>query len=305
MSIEKPNFEKRHREDSTPDLFEKQYNNSKLVEIDGEKLKIIDLRPPSPKTEVPVVLLPGWCATADVFKENIITLAKLGRRVMAVSAPHGIKTEAVGNYPLVELRKLAALLCAIKQEKFDKVDAVSHSEAGIFLTIGAIEKSDKFRNLIFVSSAGIIKKDNPPRLIGGAVCDWTEQTAKVLFHEPCRLGKIGKASQEMIRAIIDDPKKTWEEVMAMVNFQINDLLIELRKQGHRISIIHGVEDKIFPMSGVIKNIDKNMVDGFVSVRGTHNEIYLKPHPFTELVDNLLDAMEKKSEKEKGPIREVV
>lgn len=293
MSIGEKEFEQDYSKEEIFRLLEEQYNNPEIVEIDGQKLEIIDLKPPTLKTEVPLVIVPGWSATAKVLRENIIILAKLGRRVIVISAPHGIETEDTENYPLAELRKTAALLWGIKHKGFNKVDAVSHSEAGVFLAIGAMENSDKFRNLIFVSPAGMIGRDTLARLTRDFTSDIIGQTVKGLFREPRRLGKISRSFWEATKAVLDDPKKTWEEIKSMVNYQIPDLLAELKKQGHGISIIHGVSDKTFPMDRVQKLTNRGIVDGFVSVKGSHNEMYLKPHPFTEWVDHLLDAMEKK------------
>ncbi|KKS73594.1 MAG: hypothetical protein UV47_C0042G0002 [Parcubacteria group bacterium GW2011_GWA2_42_80] len=43
-------------------------------------------------------------------------------------------------------------------------------------------------------------------------------------------------------------------------------------------------------------VNSGLVDGFISVKGSHNELYLNPQPITEWVDHLLDAMEKKTPK---------
>ena len=298
MSAEQPKIEQSNNEAELSLLFEQQYDNPEIVDIDQQKLEIVDLQPPQPKTEVPMVMVPGWAATPEVLRENAIILAKLGRRVILPNSPHGLEIEKTTgrNYPLAELRKTAALLQSIEHKQLNEVDAVSHSEAGIFLTIAALENSDKFRNLVLVSPAGLTGKDSFSRLASGFFHDIAGQTVKALLHEPNHLGKIGTAFWEAMKAIASDPKKTWEEVMAMVNYQIPELLAELKQQGHGISIIHGAQDKAFPMERVQQMVNSGLVDGFISVKGSHNELYLNPQPITEWVDHLLDAMEKKTPK---------
>jgi len=65
----------------------------------------------------------------------------------------------------------------------------------------------------------------------------------------------------------------------------------------KISIIHGVDDKFFPMERVQKMTTSKIVDGFYSVKGTHNEILLHQETHTKLIGQVLDALEKKSEKD--------
>ncbi|MBI3630949.1 MAG: hypothetical protein HY221_01260 [Candidatus Sungbacteria bacterium] len=51
------------------------------------------------------------------------------------------------------------------------------------------------------------------------------------------------------------------------------------------------------MERVQEQTTKEMVDGFYSVNGTHNELYLHPEKYTALVDNALDALEALRKKE--------
>jgi len=54
-------------------LLIEQYKNSEKVDIDGEKLEIYDLNPEIKKTDVPLVVVPGWSATPKVMEENMLT----------------------------------------------------------------------------------------------------------------------------------------------------------------------------------------------------------------------------------------
>ncbi len=277
-------------------LLNSQFDSPEYFKIENQHIEVIDLWPPKIKTMVPLVMVPGWATATEVLRENAIALALLGRRIILPNSPHGldIKPKKYVNYPLAELRKTAAILQAIEHKNLDQVDAVGHSEAGIFLTIAAIENSNKFRNLVLISPAGLIGKDKLPRLAAGFSHDIAGQTIRAFLQEPSRLGKIGTAYWEAMKIIIQDPQKTWQEIMAMVNYQITDLLLELKQQGHGISIIHTTHDKTFPMKLIQKMVKSNMVDGLISIEGSHNELYLKPQSITYWVDNLLDTMEKRS-----------
>ena len=51
------------------------------------------------------------------------------------------------------------------------------------------------------------------------------------------------------------------------------------------------------MERVQKMTTSKIVDGFYSVKGTHNEILLHQETHTKLIGQVLDALEKKSEKD--------
>lgn len=296
MSIERLAFEGEHGEQADR-ILEEQFNNPEIVEVGKDRIEIFDLDPPEKKTEIPTLIVPGWSATVPVLKENALTLARHGRRVLGVSSPHGVETEPQTIYPDAEMRKTEALLQLLNRKEIPKADAMSHSEAGMFLTIAAMEHDDRFRNLVLVSPAGLIGKDSLARLGPDFAKDIAGQTIKALFQENARFGKMWKAYTEAGKAVAGDPLQSLREINAMVDFRIEDLLREIKARGHGVSIIHAVNDRAFPMERMQKIVDTTMVDGFASIKGSHNELYLKPHPLTEWVDHLLDAMEKKYSKE--------
>lgn len=279
--------------EETRALLEEQFSYPEKLDVGGINIDVFDLQPRECKTDIPTIVVPGWSATASVFRENIISLAEQGRRVVVASAPHGVKAEPQSLYPQVEVRKAEAIVQALDHKGIDRVDAVSHSEAGIFLAVAATENMERFRNIVLVSPAGMIGPDTLPRLAKDFNADIANQTVKGLFHDQPRLVKIGTAYWEALKAWAENPKSTWEAIQAMVEYQIPDLLTRLKKEGHGITIIHGAHDQAFPMARMQVQTTTDMVDGFYSVKGSHNELYLKPHPLTELVDQALDALEKK------------
>lgn len=65
-----------------------------------EKTEVYDIIPKKQKSEIPVLIFPGWAGTPQAYKENILTQASLGRRTISINAPHGIKTQPIENYPI-------------------------------------------------------------------------------------------------------------------------------------------------------------------------------------------------------------
>lgn len=274
-------------------ILEEQYNNPDVIGDGKHKIEIIDLIPPQLKTDVPAILVPGWSATAHVLKENVLTLAKLGRRVVVASAPHGVETKPHEIYPAAEMRKTEVLMQALDRKGIKQADAISHSEASLFMTMGAMIYRDRFRNFVLVSPAGLIGPDTFPRLAADFSKDISGQTIKALFDDHSRIAKMWKAYTEFGKSIVAGPILTTQEMNAIVTLRIEDILRELKSRGHGISIIHTAHDKAFPMDRMQKIVDTTMVDGFVSVGGSHNELYLKPQRMSEMIDRLFDAMEGK------------
>lgn len=280
-------------DEGTLRTLEEQYNNPDIIGDGKNKIEIIDLIPPQLKTDVPAILVPGWSATAHVLKENVFTLAELGRRVIVASAPHGVDTNTQKIYPEAEMRKTEALMQALDRKRIMRADAISHSEASLFMTMGAMIHRDRFRNFVLVSPAGLIGPDTFPRLATDFSKDIAGQTIKALFDDHSRIAKMWKAYTEFGKSIVAGPILTIQEMNAIVTFHIEEILRELKFRGHGISIIHTAHDKAFPMDRMQKIVDRTMVDGFVSVGGSHNELYLKPQGMSEMIDHLFDAMEKK------------
>jgi len=274
-------------------ILEAQYTKPETIKVGKGNIEIIDLIPSALKSDIPVILVPGWSATAHVLKENVMTLAALGRRVMVASAPHGVDTEPHETYPEAEMRKTEALMKALDHKGINQADAISHSEASIFMTMGAMINNDRFRNFVLVSPAGLMGEDSLPRLAVDFAKDIAGQNIKALFSDHSRIAKMWKAYTELGKSMVAGPLLTVREMNAIVTVHIEEILKELKSRGHTISIIHTAQDKAFPMDRMQKTVDKTMIDGFVSVKGSHNELYLKPQRMSELIDHLLDAMEKK------------
>ncbi|MDA2922232.1 alpha/beta hydrolase [Patescibacteria group bacterium AH-259-L07] len=283
MSIEK--FEK------GPSLTE-QFETPEAMEFYGGEVEVVDIHPENKKTEIPVVVAPGWAATPEVLRDNILTLAELGRRTISIKSPHGIKAEKIKNFPEAELRKAAALIKTLEKKDIDKVDAVGHSEAGIYLTLAATLYPDKFRNIVLVDPGGMIGKDNPWRLSVGFLQDIVKQIIRGIKDRKLARSTL-TSFREGRKSISSDPARAFKEAIAISRTQIHELVRELKKKGVGISIIHAVDDKIFPMDRIQKIARADQVNGFYSVKGTHNEFFLKPKKYTQLADQTLTALESK------------
>lgn len=324
----KNSFEQFNQEE-VKNHIQEQLENPENLRLDETELSVYDIKPEKQKSEVPTVFVPGRGVRVSVFKYNIETLAEDGRRVISVDSLHGIETPKVEDIPLVELQKIQAIIQSLDIKGIEKADVVAHSEGGFYMVMAALLFPGRIRNIVLIDSAGLIGKDNPLDLIRRFAED-----AKIEAKHKESLDKVsiinserrtrGLTAQFWADSLLS-PRKSFQEIYAISQSDIRDILRELKKQGVGISIIHGVDDKGFPMERIqferlpnesdkefnariekikqdngktaekIKgNIDTSMIDGLYSVKGVHNEIFLRPDLYTKIVIHALDAMEKKS-----------
>jgi len=278
------------------DSIDEQFKSPEILKLGEEEVEVVDIKPENPKTEIPTILVPGWTATPETFKDNILDLAELNRRVISINAPHGIDvSEQVENIPEAELRKVVALAKVLEEKKIDKVDIVAHSEGGLYGTIAATLYPEKIRNLILVDPASMIGKDNPRRLSTDFSMDFLKQAVRGIKDGEARKA-IFRLSKESVKAMARNPMQAVKQVFAMSDSDIRGMLEKLKKQGVGISVIHAVDDKAFPMERMQEMVNTDQVDGFYSIKGTHNEILLNHKRCSELADQALSDLEKRQKK---------
>lgn len=283
----KSNFSQEKR-----DALIKQFKDPDVIKINGETVKVVDILPANQKTKVPVVIAPGWISSPEVFEENILSSAELGRRTISIKSYHGIETSSEENFPDAELRKMAALIKVLDQKGIDKVDAIGHSEAGPYLTIAATLFPDKFRNIILVNPVGMIGKDNIASLSIRFSSNIINEIANG-FKNKHQIKPMLKSFSEAGKSVVSGPLQTLKQSIAISGTQIQHQLKELKEKGIGISIIQAVGDRVYPMDKVQKIAKKDQFHGFYSVEGTHNTIYLEARKYSSAADAALTALESK------------
>ena len=308
------NFEKSSTQkppESNRERLKYQFEHPDKIDLyEGGVMDIIDVKPERPKTEVPTFWLRGWGTTPEVYEDNIINLAKRGRRTLAVNAPHGIEsaniqesvTERGKEIHDIELRKVAALLKSLDEKGIEQTDIVAHSEGAIYGVLAVLLRPDKFRNMVLVDPAGMVGKDSKGRLVKDAALDIALQTVRIYTKLFTKEGfnafnqsKI--AAKAKMKVFASNPQHTIESIKVIAETQIHEILKTLKDLGIKISIVHGVDDNFFPMDKIQQQTTRKMVHGFYSVKGTHNQLYLHPEKYTALIDTALDALEALRQKE--------
>jgi pimeloyl-ACP methyl ester carboxylesterase len=292
--------------EAAPETFkslEEQFSHPERITIGKDQVDVYDVSPENKKTEIPAVLAPGFSATPMVHEQNILALAKAGRRVISVDSPHGltkhgIEKELASDHAEVELAKLSAIIQAMDEKGIQQADVVAHSEGGIYMTLAASLYPGRFRNMILMDPGGMIGRDNVLRLGIGMVHQLGAQAiseGKRKEDDTDRQAKKLQSPLMPLKVIASNLKRAWDSVQAITDSDIVDMMKELKTQGVGISVIHGVDDKVFPMDRVQKEVGADAVTGFYSVAGGHNEIFIRPERYTKAADLALDALEARLE----------
>ncbi|MBU6431317.1 hypothetical protein KGQ29_02995, partial [Patescibacteria group bacterium] len=171
-------------------------------------------------------------------------------------------------------------------------------EGSIFSVMAAYLYPERFRNLVLVDPAGMIGKDNLPRLASGFSIDLIKQIISEMTKEkPTKDQTTGGGPLDALKAanvLIKSPLQAIRSVFAIANSDIRNMLKSIKEKGIGISVIHPVDDRAFPMEKMQEALGVEHLDGFYSVKGSHNSYFLDPKPYTLLIDNALDDLEKKS-----------
>ncbi|MFA5714279.1 MAG: alpha/beta hydrolase [Candidatus Paceibacterota bacterium] len=266
------------------DIFLDNFEFSKdeeIVKVNSEKAK----------DEVPVFFSPGW-GTREVPKSITSTIANEGRNVISTvfSREEILKDSGEeGDIPAAEMQKALAIIDIINKEGIDKVDAVGHSEGGLNLAIAACLYPEKFRNIIFVASAGMIGKDSYLDLVKRFAIDEGREEMKNSNNPNVNLNKSIK---DILKHILMNPSLTHKEIKAMTKIDFFKMTKYLKEQGVGVGLVCGANDKVFPMEEVIKNANQGNIDAFISTKANHGSlVFDEKYPL--LAENLLDNMAKR------------
>jgi pimeloyl-ACP methyl ester carboxylesterase len=276
--------------------FDEQWSRPFRLAADPDHVAIYDLKPAHEKSERPVLLVPGWGGTPEMYRSNIAMLFEAGRRILIVDAPHGIENAlpeaSMNEMPKAQERRIAALILTLDDRQIQQTDAIGHSEGCLDLVFSAYLFSARFNSLVLVESPGLFGEDAWWRLAGRFLIDalgsYRDLVGKPELKRPLLL-----ATREIGSSFVRDPVQSGREVFSIANAQIKRLLRLIKRNEICVSMIHGVDDRTFPMNRVQELITSDMVDGFFSVKGRHGQFQLEPSRYTKLADYALTAMDAK------------
>lgn len=253
----------------------------------SNKIELLDFIPETLKTDVPVLLIPGWNGTPEIMEESIKGLVENGRRVLAVDFHGYAKDESSIVNSTIQLDRAEAILNALAEKKVKELDVVTHSSGSISAIYAiALAPKGNFRDIVLDKAAGSIGEDDIFSLSG--------RYGKALLTDLWSIIRRSKDKEKLARTLKLGSKNFREnlgsgiqEAITIVRgSEIFGLFKELREEkGIRIAIVAGIDDSVFPMKKQQEFVKAEVIDGFLSVKGRHE------HTPGRVVEQLLTAME--------------
>ena len=221
-------------------------------------------------------LLSGLDGDPQNHKETIYALFRQGRRTVFPDSPHGIEARPRANLPMARIApRRGDLMATLKHQGIDEADAIAHSAGAISLEIaGTTSGGPRFRNVVLQNPAGLCGGET---VAGVAWRAWQES------RQETRRQRWKPTERQLIR----DPgrrrmywlstlARTVAEVDAVAHVDIRELLIEMRRRGGRLAVVHGADDRLFSMERMQRHVDVGVVDGFYSWRVGTSRSFLSP-----------------------------
>ena len=158
--------------------FYSQFSQREMLDpkmVNNANVSIVDVSPETPKTEIPLLLAPGFSEGPLTLEPNMRYFSGWGRRVVTYDAPYGVniepEKEPSQNSPdsahtAYELGKARTIDLVMEQRGITKTDGVGHSEGCINLVIAALKHPERFRNLILVNPGGMVGNTKLEELAG-------------------------------------------------------------------------------------------------------------------------------------------
>jgi pimeloyl-ACP methyl ester carboxylesterase len=312
MSFESvPTFDNAEKNSAEKRTFEQQFSNKEFIPVAGGIAEVVDIKPEHQKSETPVFFAPGWGCTLEVYKPLLEKISEENRRVITLNHPRigGKALESVSRMNLEipkevskspeQFRKALNMLDIIDEKEIDKVDMVTHSESAINAVIAAVLRPEKFRNLILFAPAGLVGEDQFVRLMKGFIAGGKRAESMSDVPISATEKKVGAdAIQAVVKYVLENPIRGMREVYSLSKSQIHEMLGYLHEKGIGIVVMSTIDDPVFPMDKIQQTVKADMVDGFLSLKGSHGEIGGHPELFIPAVESMLVALERKEQNKK-------
>lgn len=296
-------------ENPDEEWLEEQFKKVETLDIEGHPLRIIDINPREAKSEVPVLIEGGYATYSPLHnKVNILEMARQKRRTLFIDEPRGIERKDKKQTPeeIEEffLRQTEAILAALDKKDVREAAIVGHSEGCMSAAVAAYLYPDRIRNLVLFNPGGMIGDDSFVALCYRFLTEGlNELKRKKELMSPAAREQAKEGGEGFKKYLLEDKTASVNELRAMAKQQIRSLLKQAKRNGVGISIVHGVDDKVFPMKRMQKQAartpaekergDDLIVDGFYSVKGGHGEFVMDPERWTQIADIALTALENK------------
>jgi len=288
------------------------------VKVDGQTIEYIDLpaEGKEKKSEVPLVIVPGWSETSLSFAPMMVDFHRRGRRVFSVCNTHGIDTPRISGYPMPQLRKAMALIKCLEAKGIKHVDAVGRSEGAVVTTIAAHLRPGLFRNIVLFNPAGILKNENLLRLGYGALRNTLDKTkqhkeldsrnGRTRFQKDYDRFTGGEAIKYWRSGLWHSAKEVWSLSNTNMSKELRDIQSGTRGPAAKVALLASNQDKFFPFPQK-KRPEVSARTGiplhrFLDIKGHHWPHLLDDQNVTATIERALTLMETERNGESEPAK---
>lgn len=282
------------------DNFVRQFSHPEEIPFGTTQFESWDIQPFEQTKDTPILFVPGWGKTPRSYEDGLKEYSKAGRRVLTLSFPTEdleMNEENENRFPVAQANRARAILALLEAKGIEKVDVVGHSEGCMNAAIAAEATPEFFRHFVFIAPPGLTGKESHLGIIKAGAKNASTSKAERKTATPEEEERYMQGENDIKEWLRKRGKiKGILESMNPGRIEIDDLIRDLKTQGHGISIVAGADDHMVSMEKFqTKNAEELGVDGFYSVAGGHERIAIKPEQYACLAEKALESLEKKYE----------
>lgn len=272
-----------------------RYPTYRKKEVAGEEnmIEIVDIVPEKPVSDIPVFFAPGMAAGWEDIERHLKILGQ-ERRVLSLKHP---KKELIHdpkeNNPSIEIQKALSILSTLEQRKIQETYLVATSGGGPSAVLAAYMNQYRgWKGIILIESAGLSGKQTTLGL-GLRYFLESRNIQKRFEEEPQILEKFRKFQEKSALARKKHEEITKKEIEAIKNTDVLQMLEFLKSNHIPIVVIHGADEKLFPMKRLQERVAKYHADGVISISAGHYDFLMKPEKIMPIVNEVLSVLEKR------------
>lgn len=221
------------------------------VEVDGQSLEFVSVKPEEVISEQWVVFLGGFGAGAEEYRAEIEDLFDSGRKVLFINPLKGIEMDQddidaleAFDIPDTIKRKAAEILLVLEAVSIDRADFIGHSQGAILGSVVAALRPGLAEDLILNNPGGMHGEDTRGALVGRTVVGLVEQqvvNTKRAATQSGELSRIGSVMKSVIKGteVVKKPVyRATEEIPGIINSNIIPILESIKANQENVDEEH-------------------------------------------------------------------
>lgn len=236
------------------DDFEDQLRSLRYIETGADPIEAVELEPPRPESEVPIILLGGVGANMDSTTYPAKRLYDAGRKVVLLNHPVNTNSNTYSVHPDIhpfqnqQAENVVKVVQALGHERYD---VIAQSGASLYAVAAILKSPDNFRTLVIESGAGLDGPDSRAKLVARFAIDGSMNVQRYLKNRIQSERYIRGVKQHIRRSGL---KRIGQELRSVVDSKLDRALQNVRKEGVKVAVVQAASDRVFPARRVSEHI---------------------------------------------------